>query len=69
MVLYSTGGRRGELVQIKLYDADLKLKNGTVFIRQGKGKKDRVAPIGDRAIAWIQKYLRETRPELGKRPK
>ncbi|HKM49513.1 MAG TPA: site-specific tyrosine recombinase XerC [Terriglobales bacterium] len=64
--LYSTGVRRGELVQIKLYDADL--KNGTVFIRQGKGKKDRVVPIGDRAIAWIEKYLRETRPQLAMEP-
>ena len=33
-------------------------------MRQGKGKKDRVIPIGDRAIAWIQKYLREARPTL-----
>jgi len=33
-------------------------------LRQGKGKKDRVIPIGDRAIAWIQKYLREARPTL-----
>ncbi len=60
--LYSTGVRRSELIQLKLYDADL--RNGTVFIRQGKGKKDRVVPIGDRAIAWIEKYLREIRPKL-----
>jgi integrase/recombinase XerD len=60
--LYSTGMRRGECVQLKLYDADL--RNGTVFIRQGKGKKDRYVPIGDRAIKWIEKYLREVRPEL-----
>ena len=33
-------------------------------IRQGKGKKDRVIPIGDRAAAWIEKYIRESRPQL-----
>ena len=33
-------------------------------IRQGKGKKDRVIPIGDRAAAWVEKYVREVRPQL-----
>ena len=60
--LYSTGIRRGECVQLKLYDIDM--RNGTVFIRQGKGKKDRVVPIGSRAITWIEKYLCKVRPWL-----
>ena len=64
--LYSTGIRRGELIQLKLYDTDL--RGGTLFIRQGKGKKDRVVPIGERAIKWIEKYLREVRPELTVEP-
>ncbi len=34
------------------------------MIRQGKGKKDRMIPIGDRALAWIDKYLTEVRLEL-----
>jgi integrase/recombinase XerD len=34
------------------------------MIRLGKGKKDRVIPIGERALAWIDKYLRESRPQL-----
>lgn len=34
------------------------------MIRQGNGKKDRVIPIGERAAAWIDKYLRESRPQL-----
>lgn len=41
--LYSTGMRRLELIQLKLYDLDL--ARGIVTIRQGKGKKDRVIPI------------------------
>jgi integrase/recombinase XerD len=64
--LYSTGMRRLELIHLKLYDLDL--ARGIVTIRQGKGKKDRVIPVGDRAVAWIQKYLREARPTLAPEP-
>jgi integrase/recombinase XerD len=60
--LYSTGVRRLELIHLKLYDLDL--ARGIVTIRQGKGKKDRVIPIGDRAVAWIEKYLADARPRL-----
>lgn len=58
--LYSTGMRRMEAANLKLYDVDL--ANGTVMIRAGKGNKDRLIPIGDRACAWIRKYLDEARP-------
>jgi len=34
------------------------------MIRQGKGKKDRMVPIGARAIAWTEKYLGDVRPQL-----
>jgi len=57
--LYSTGMRRGELVALHVDDMDL--PRGTVLIRQGKGKKDRVVPIGERAVAWVQRYLYEVR--------
>jgi integrase/recombinase XerD len=60
--LYSTGMRRLELANLKLYDLDT--ERGTLTIRQGKGKRDRVIPIGDRAAAWIDKYIRESRPQL-----
>ena len=59
---YSTGMRRMELANLKLYDADA--ERGTVVIRQGKGRKDRVIPIGERALAWIAKYLADARPRL-----
>jgi integrase/recombinase XerD len=61
-MLYSTGIRRMEVINLKLYDLDL--DRGTFLIRQGKGKKDRFVPIGDRAVAWLQKYIREARPQL-----
>jgi integrase/recombinase XerD len=44
-VLYSTGMRRSELVALRL--SEVAATEGTVFVRQGKGKKDRVVPIGD----------------------
>jgi integrase/recombinase XerD len=60
--LYSTGMRRMELINLKLYDIDA--ERGTVMVRQGKGKKDRMIPIGVRALAWIAKYRDDVRPEL-----
>ena len=63
---YSTGMRRTELIHLKLYDVDR--ERGTLSIRQGKGKKDRVIPIGERALAWVQKYLHEARPQLAFEP-
>ena len=60
--LYSTGMRRMELINLKLFDIDT--ERGTVMVRQGKGKKDRMIPIGERALRWIDKYQTEVRPEL-----
>jgi integrase/recombinase XerD len=59
---YSTGLRRAELLGLTLYDIDP--RRGTVFVNQGKGRKDRVVPIGERAIAWVQRYVDEARPQL-----
>lgn len=60
--LYSTGMRRAELYMLNLYDVDY--DRGTVTVRQGKGKKDRVVPIGTRALYWVRKYVYETRPGM-----
>jgi len=60
--LYSTGMRRMEVLGLQLFDLDV--ERGTVMVRQGKGKKDRMIPIGERAIAWIEKYVTEVRPQL-----
>jgi integrase/recombinase XerD len=61
-VLYSTGIRRFELTGLKLFDVDV--ERGALMVRQGKGSKDRLVPLGDRACAWVDKYLREVRPDL-----
>lgn len=60
--LYSTGIRRSELVHLHLQDIDG--ERGTLIVRQGKGKKDRMIPIGERAVAWVGKYASDVRPEL-----
>ncbi len=60
--LYSTGMRRSELLHLAVVDLDT--ERGTLFIRQGKGAKDRMVPVGERAIVWIEKYQRELRPAL-----
>jgi len=60
--LYSTGIRRAELIHLRLYDVDL--ERGSLMVRGGKGGKDRLVPIGERACAWIRRYLNEVRPLL-----
>ncbi len=60
--LYSTGIRRSELCHLKLYDVGF--TRGTLMVREGKGRKDRVVPIGERALAWVDKYVLEVRPQL-----
>ena len=60
--LYSTGIRRMEIIGLQQRDVDY--ERGTLMVRQGKGKKDRMIPIGDRALAWVARYRDEVRPEL-----
>jgi len=61
-VLYSTGIRRIEVLNLSVYDLDV--ERGTLMVRQGKGKKDRMVPIGERAIRWLERYSNEVRPGL-----
>jgi integrase/recombinase XerD len=60
--LYSTGMRRQELTSLGIYDIDYTRR--TVMIRLGKGKKDRIVPIGACAVGWVERYRREARPLL-----
>lgn len=59
---YSTGIRRSELVRLSVYDVDA--ERGTLLVREGKWKKDRMVPIGERALMWVEKYLLEVRFQL-----
>lgn len=60
--LYSTGLRRMELPGLAIYDVDLGRR--VVWVREGKGRRDRVIPIGARAATWVNRYLIEARPQL-----
>lgn len=59
---YSTGIRRTEMINLQVHDIDA--DRGTLMVRQGKGSRDRLIPIGDRALAWIAKYLNEVRHKI-----
>ena len=61
-LLYSSGMRRSEAARLQLPEIDL--ARGTVMIRQGKGRRDRLVPVGGRAAHWIARYLNEVRPQL-----
>jgi len=65
-VLYSTGLRRAELAALLL--EDINTERMTLFVRKGKGFKDRIVPLGSRALLWIERYLERTRPRLVIRP-
>lgn len=61
-MLYSTGVRRQELCSLQLHDIDH--ERGTLLVREGKGRKDRIVPLGWRAADWVQRYLKKARVEL-----
>ena len=61
-MLYSTGARRQELLNLTFDDVDL--DGGILMIRQGKGGKDRVVPLGKIASKCLETYLNGIRPEL-----
>jgi integrase/recombinase XerD len=65
-VFYSTGIRRGECCRLRLGDVDP--ARGTVLIELGKGRRDRIIPIGERALAWVDRYLADARPRLASQP-
>jgi integrase/recombinase XerD len=60
--LYSTGIRRAELATLSIYDVDA--RRSTLMVREGKGSRDRVIPIGERALQWLEHYRLDVRPEL-----
>jgi integrase/recombinase XerD len=62
-MLYAAGLRVSELVALK--HAQVSLDMGVVRVL-GKGAKERMVPVGEEAIAWLQRYLREARPKLVK---
>ncbi|MBC2657630.1 site-specific tyrosine recombinase XerD [Pseudomonas sp. MSSRFD41] len=65
-VLYACGLRVTELVSLTLEQVNL--RQGVLRV-MGKGSKERLVPMGEEAIAWVERYLRDARAELlGGRP-
>jgi len=67
-VLYSTAIRLNELLSLDIYHADL--KDRVLYIRKGKGNRQRVVPLGKYAVQYLREYLEKVRPfYAGKNPK
>ena len=60
-VLYSTGLRVSELISLRVMDLDTAV--GCIRCI-GKGDKERIVPIGKKALALVERYLRDARPKL-----
>jgi integrase/recombinase XerD len=61
-LLYSSGLRAGEVVRLSVHDIDWKER--TLRILQGKGRKDRLVPIGAVALRYLQEYVEVLRPVM-----
>ncbi|MEM9721880.1 MAG: site-specific integrase [Bacteroidota bacterium] len=61
MLIYSAGLRIGESVNMRKVDIDLERK--TVFVKAGKGKKDRYSIVSDKLVETLKGYLTEYRPQ------
>jgi integrase/recombinase XerD len=60
-LLYATGLRVSELVGLRTSDVDL---DAGCVVCEGKGRKQRMVPIGSEARTWVSRYLRDARPSL-----
>ena len=63
-LMYSSGLRVSELINVKIHDIDV---SNCIIRIMGKGSKERIVPLGDYAIRYIELYLKEYREKLIKR--
>ena len=61
-LIYACGLRRSELLDLRLTDVDS--KRMILIIRQSKGKKDRIVPIGEKLLEMLRNYFVQYRPEV-----
>jgi integrase/recombinase XerD len=61
-LLYSSGLRSSEARNLTLYDVNT--GQGEALVREGKGGKDRVVPVGEVAAKYIELYVKEARPKI-----
>lgn len=60
--LYAAGLRVSELVRLQVDQVNL--QQGVVLVVAGKGRKDRIVPLGEEAVVWLERYLQHSRPQL-----
>ncbi len=60
---YTSALRRAELTRLTIFDPDI--KQGTLRVK-GKGRKERVVPLGKQSVFWLRQYLEHARPKLAK---
>jgi integrase/recombinase XerD len=63
-VLYASGLRVSELINLKVFEVELSA--GVVRV-MGKGSKERLVPLGEEAVEWIKNYSRKARGEMLKK--
>lgn len=63
-VVYSTGIRVAELLRLKVQDFDEKAR--TIFVREGKGGKDRIIPLPMIAAGYLKEYVDRVRPKFAR---
>jgi len=63
-VLYAAGLRVSELVGLKVFEVNL---DAGVLRIMGKGSKERLVPLGEEAVDWVRRYIKEFRPSLLKK--
>jgi integrase/recombinase XerD len=64
-VLYATAIRRNECLALEVHDVDL--REGVIHVRKGKGKKQRVVPLGKTAAGFLKEYLEKIRPHYNRK--
>jgi integrase/recombinase XerD len=66
-LMYGTGLRVGEVSALNITDIDI--KGGVLAVRKGKGKKERLIPLGKNVCSWLKIYLSKGRQQFMKRAK
>lgn len=61
-LIYACGLRRGELLRLTI--KDINSDRSVLFVRQGKGKKDRIVPLSQKTIDLLRQYYKAYRPVI-----
>jgi len=60
--VYATGIRSGEMIRLKVEHIDLKAR--TLFVKEGKGAKNRLIPLPTLTVAYLKEYIEKVRPRF-----